>query len=266
MYRSFSWSANVCGRKLWYLFPPGRENILRDPHGQLPFDLRTVSEERLTQAECHQLIQETGEVVFVPSCWHHQVWNLEETVSINHNWLNAASVNKTWRHLEQLLGDVQKEIADCRDMDGWDHQCQLILKAEAGMDYENFVKMLLFIGEKRLKLLEWECQVDSKNPKTISEESGNSDISDLISSVRIQSLPHYLRQYCNSTKQLEDARSVQTPEKENEKDPCKRDVWLLELDAKAILELLKRLLENDILMSVVENDTILRTQDLLRKL
>jgi hypothetical protein len=44
-----------------------------------------------TWLEC---IQEPGEIIFVPSGWHHQVYNLEDTISINHNWLNA--YNLSW--------------------------------------------------------------------------------------------------------------------------------------------------------------------------
>lgn len=81
---SYSWSANIVGRKRWLLFPPGEENRLRDAHGQLSFD--ATSEELndrkkypnydATSLRRFEIIQETGEIIFVPSGWHHQVWNL----------------------------------------------------------------------------------------------------------------------------------------------------------------------------------------------
>lgn len=68
-----------------------------------------------TWLEC---IQETGDIIFVPSGWHHQVYNLvcfslllslyipatlfqcmisnvlqEDTISVNHNWLNAYNLS-----------------------------------------------------------------------------------------------------------------------------------------------------------------------------
>jgi hypothetical protein len=67
VYGSYSWSANVVGRKLWWLFPPGTEP--RDKHGDLEFDVR--------DAKALKVVQEEGEVIFVPSGWHHQVLNLD---------------------------------------------------------------------------------------------------------------------------------------------------------------------------------------------
>ena len=60
--RSYSWSANVCGRKEWLLFPPGEEQKLRDSRGQLPFDLRASRSHGLAI----RVVQEAGEVIFIP--------------------------------------------------------------------------------------------------------------------------------------------------------------------------------------------------------
>jgi hypothetical protein len=58
------------------------------------------------------------------------VCDQEATISINHNWVNGCNVHICWRHLVAALGDVQAEIADCRDMDGWGQQCQVRNVAE----------------------------------------------------------------------------------------------------------------------------------------
>ena len=83
VFRSFSWSANICGRKKWLLYPPGEEKHLKDKLGNLAYDV--------TSSELHdgkkypdyekacqpfEVVQEAGEVIFVPSGWHHQVFNL----------------------------------------------------------------------------------------------------------------------------------------------------------------------------------------------
>ena len=54
----------------------------------------------------YEVIQETGDVIFVPSGWHHQVLNLEDTISINHNWFNGANVGK-------IFDELKKGIQDC---------------------------------------------------------------------------------------------------------------------------------------------------------
>uniref|UniRef100_A0A8C0UIC4 Jumonji domain-containing protein 4 n=1 Tax=Cyanistes caeruleus TaxID=156563 RepID=A0A8C0UIC4_CYACU len=133
VFRSYSWSANVCGRKRWLLYPPGEERFLTDTHGNLPFDLtapefrdpRIYPRSGLARAPL-EIIQEAGEIVFVPSGWHHQVHNLEDTISINHNWLNGCSVGRMWRFLREELGAVSRELSRWHGPDGHDPlQCQV---------------------------------------------------------------------------------------------------------------------------------------------
>ena len=59
------------------------------------------------------------------SGWHHQVRNLEPTISINHNWCNAHTLPRMWGHLQHELGLVQAELADCTDMPDWEGHCQV---------------------------------------------------------------------------------------------------------------------------------------------
>lgn len=42
----------------------------------------------------YQVVQRAGQVLFVPSGWHHQVTNLEPTMSLNHNWVNHFNISK----------------------------------------------------------------------------------------------------------------------------------------------------------------------------
>lgn len=89
VFRSYSWSANICGRKKWLLYPPGQDEFLRDTHGNLPYDVTSTelqdkglfphSEEACQPLE---IIQEAGEIIFVPSGWHHQVYNLVRTLNV----------------------------------------------------------------------------------------------------------------------------------------------------------------------------------------
>lgn len=83
VFRSYSWSANICGRKKWLLYPPGQEDYLKDCHGNLPFDVTAPGlQDRSVYPRYNQsqppveIVQEAGEIVFIPSGWHHQVYNL----------------------------------------------------------------------------------------------------------------------------------------------------------------------------------------------
>ena len=54
----------------------------------------------------YEVIQETGDVIFVPSGWHHQVHNLEDTISINHNWFNGANVGRIFGELKKGISEI----------------------------------------------------------------------------------------------------------------------------------------------------------------
>eukprot|EP01050_Picozoa_sp_SAG11_P015306 SAG11_NODE_1970_length_3983_cov_2.766478_4_plen_120_part_00 len=51
----------------------------------------------------------------VASCLdrRHEVLNVEPTLSINHNWLNAANVRWSWSYLKQQRARIQHEVAGC---------------------------------------------------------------------------------------------------------------------------------------------------------
>jgi Cupin-like domain len=109
--RSFSWSCNVCGEKRWYLLAPQYTHLLYDCFGlqlasHLQLDLQFPGMEAffpgLARARqvAIEVLQLTGETLFVPSNWFHTVENMADTLSINHNWFNGANLELVWRHVE----------------------------------------------------------------------------------------------------------------------------------------------------------------------
>ncbi|XP_037004449.2 2-oxoglutarate and iron-dependent oxygenase JMJD4 isoform X2 [Artibeus jamaicensis] len=136
IFRSFSWSVNICGRKKWYLFPPGQEEALRDCHGGLPYDvtapafLESCRHRGLNHCSPPlEVTQEAGEMVFVPSGWHHQVHNMQE------------------------LRAVQQEVSEWKDtMPDWHHHCQVIMRSCSGINFEEFYHFLKVIAKRRLLL------------------------------------------------------------------------------------------------------------------
>ncbi|KAM4705203.1 2-oxoglutarate and iron-dependent oxygenase JMJD4 [Rhinophrynus dorsalis] len=166
VFRSYSWSANVCGRKKWLLFPPGQEEYLRDCHGNMPYDvnspdLKDISIYPNSSSCCPpiEVIQEAGEIIFVPSGWHHQVYNMEDTISINHNWVNGCNVSVMWRFLQAELDCVHKEIAEWKEaMEDWHLHCQVIMKSCSGIDYKEFYTFLKIIAEHRIQAIQNETE------------------------------------------------------------------------------------------------------------
>ncbi|XP_012871032.1 PREDICTED: jmjC domain-containing protein 4 [Dipodomys ordii] len=189
IFRSYSWSVNICGRKKWLLFPPGQEEALRDCHGSLPYDVTApvLLDARLYPRSQHsspplEVLQEAGEMVFVPSGWHHQVYNLDDTISINHNWVNGYNLANMWHFLQQELQAVQREISEWKDsMPDWHHHCQVIMKSCSGINFEEFYHFLKIIAEKRLLVLGQGPEVfkDSPGPG-LGHQQAAFDVSRLV--------------------------------------------------------------------------------------
>lgn len=178
VFHSYSWSANICGQKRWLLFPPGQENHLRDKFGRLPFDVTSNDMLNLSLypnscklTKQYEVIQNPGEILFVPSRWHHQVWNMKDTISINHNWLNGCCIDLNWCFLKKSLGEVQKEISDCWKMEDWHQQCQLILKSLTGINYEEFFKLCRAIAKNCFQQLERLRETKNTNFKDKNSQS-----------------------------------------------------------------------------------------------
>ena len=50
----------------------------------------------------------------------------DDTISINHNWVNGCTLAHMWRFLQQELQAVQQEVREWKDsMPDWHHHCQV---------------------------------------------------------------------------------------------------------------------------------------------
>ncbi|KAJ9568379.1 hypothetical protein OSB04_004345 [Centaurea solstitialis] len=132
VFRSYSWSANVCGKKQWYFLSPDQRHLAFDRNMKSSvYDIfEEVSEtifpnfKKTIWLEC---TQERNEIIFVPSGWYHQVHNL-------------------W---DLLLGDYEEAreyIEDIKDIcDDFEGLCQRNLAANTGMNfYDCFNFMVRF--------------------------------------------------------------------------------------------------------------------------
>lgn len=150
VFNSYSWSTNVYGKKKWILFPPGAEDKLKDKLGNFPYNIDNTDH----KGTHFEVIQNQSDAMFVPSGWYHQVYNLTDTISINHNWINATNLLKIYKAMEDKLELVKKEINDCKDADNYHEECQMILNATFGLDFKEFFSLLSHISLKRLSYLE----------------------------------------------------------------------------------------------------------------
>ncbi|KAK0397382.1 hypothetical protein QR680_002107 [Steinernema hermaphroditum] len=148
---SYSWSANVCGRKLWYFVPAGGEEHFRTGKETYAADIREYRD-RWQKAGVIEVIQEEGEIVFVPSSWFHQVHNLEDTISINHNFINSSNVDMALSAIQKRIQEIVAEIEDSRNMftdEEFVTQVQLILKADSKVDVATFIDFLDYLISDR---------------------------------------------------------------------------------------------------------------------
>ncbi|CAG9853749.1 unnamed protein product [Phyllotreta striolata] len=154
VFTSYSWSVNVYGKKKWLLFPPGEEEFLKDELGNIPYSILSKNSTSIGDRKYYEVIQHSGEAIFVPAGWHHEVYNLGDTISINHNWINGCNIHSMYRALLSNLRDIKIEIQDCKDMEDFEQHCQIMLNALFGMDLKMFYEFLKFIATKRIRMIE----------------------------------------------------------------------------------------------------------------
>lgn len=177
---SYSWSVNLAGIKEWTLFPPPPFSPLPSAAAGADLEPRSVLEgtgqeeqtqtigTRQTSMACGSrsandsspsadaeaalplvVRQGPGELMFVPSGWHHKVRNLTGCLSINHNWFNRSSLARVWAFLKEEARAVQEKLEHLRDtfdeeVNGWERQCEVVLRANSAMNLTEWVGLLLW--------------------------------------------------------------------------------------------------------------------------
>eukprot|EP00392_Amoebophrya_sp_AT5.2_P006000 g6010.t1 len=84
---SYSWSANLVGIKKWRLYSHKKLEQLLDAKRNVVVDVEEGGHDYV------EVLQAPGELLFVPAFYVHDVVNLTDALSLNHNWLNACSLN-----------------------------------------------------------------------------------------------------------------------------------------------------------------------------
>lgn len=126
---TFSWSFNVFGVKKWTFYPPTTHNADRNN------DKKQKNEDSINPTTSFEIIQKTGETIYVPSGWKHSVQNLEETLSINHNWITPSTLDEMYTCILCEIQAIDKELM------GWgmmevDDDKDNIYDMDSGIDME----------------------------------------------------------------------------------------------------------------------------------
>ena len=107
-----AWNALISGRKRWCLFPPNAGLTKPDlkPKGVgLDGESVTWFRRMYPRTRSHEwrvlrnrpvpmdVVQNPGEIMYVPDGWWHAVLNLEHTVAVTQNVVGSARFDKVWR-------------------------------------------------------------------------------------------------------------------------------------------------------------------------
>ncbi|GJJ77969.1 histone arginine demethylase JMJD6 [Entomortierella parvispora] len=184
VYRSYSWSANICGIKKWTLFPPGQEHLFRDNLRNTVYDIENVDATQFPlfhTAKRFTIYQNPGETLFVPSGWWHQVHNIGDTISINHNWCNGSNLDLILESLCSDLKEVEHEIEHLKeDMEEeeWVETCQRLLLANSGWDWSTIWQLCMTVHDRVQRQMETQATVEDEGvnpqPSTTSTREPHS--------------------------------------------------------------------------------------------
>lgn len=155
---SHSWSSNLTGIKHWSLIPPSVANflysfdgdeIVEDIYLQDPITVARYPHLQKVRDAAIVVEQKPGQTIFVPSTWYHQVVNIGPTLSINHNWINAASLNSIYQNLVTEMHQSEEAIIDLKydnilDEQGFAAVVEELTLENAGMNWDTFFGLIKF--------------------------------------------------------------------------------------------------------------------------
>lgn len=124
---SYSWSANILGRKSWTFIPPSSIPYCRldpsNPHSStLHSDIRPgrvnkIQYPKFSKAQVINIIQEEGSIIYVPSNWFHCVENLDDfVISINRNWGNEINLVKMFESMLEAVKETEEALSDVKEV------------------------------------------------------------------------------------------------------------------------------------------------------
>ncbi|KAF9425943.1 JmjC domain-containing protein 4 [Podila epigama] len=190
VYRSYSWSANICGVKKWTLFPPGQEHLFKDSLHNNVYDIEDTERNArqfpdFEKAKRFVLFQKPGETLFVPSGWWHQVQNIGDTISINHNWSNGSNLDLLLESIVADLNDVEQAIdhlKDTMETSEWIETCQSLLLLNSGWDWATLWQMCMTIRRRIVQKMS--LQIEPPEPPesiwhTSDSTTSTSDLANL---------------------------------------------------------------------------------------
>lgn len=208
VFGTFSWSLNLSGKKLWYFLTPESQKVaetLWGPAGSAmstpPPDIRVVA-----NMTFDTVLQQEGELIFVPSRWYHQVHNLEGTAyptttttspsdsehdaprvvsSINHNWMSFEQIDRMValfaEEVKSLLRMTDKETRNAFTTAEWKELVDRMLLGSGAWNVAVLQSFLVFV-ETLLHSLEHNAtmMIDASSTQQWNDACGGHQLSSLM--------------------------------------------------------------------------------------
>ena len=66
-------------------------------------------------ARCYECVQQPGEIIFVPSMWHHAVLNVADSVAVTQNFVDRSGLDETYKTMKEEDGrKLRVKLTRCR--------------------------------------------------------------------------------------------------------------------------------------------------------
>eukprot|EP00127_Corallochytrium_limacisporum_P004344 Clim_evm27s158 gene=Clim_evmTU27s158 len=179
---SYSWSANVFGRKLWLVVGPASASVAAEwEHSRTLLTRELISEivinpsqfvsdrpqrwnlrnrstktgredSRMDPLTVYTVLQEPGETIFIPSGWYHEVLNLTDCISVNHNWFCGTNLDQIMDLLHAEFLAAVDSLTDIRSLMATEvefyQECTKLAGHAAGLSLNEFAAIVLHRWER----------------------------------------------------------------------------------------------------------------------
>lgn len=115
-----AWNGLLYGRKRWALYPP-----TMIPPGVMLYDKDSYAAPKpirwYIEVYPHlkpeerpiELIQEPGEIIFVPAGWWHMVLNVTDTIAVTQNWIDRFNFHVAWADMQMCDATLRDAFYEC---------------------------------------------------------------------------------------------------------------------------------------------------------
>ncbi|NEQ80128.1 MAG: cupin-like domain-containing protein [Moorea sp. SIO2I5] len=109
MWQSSGWVGMISGRKRFVFFAPDQSDVLY--HGKVDIFKPDLDKFPLyANAEPIEAIAEVGDVIYAPPLWWHQVENLEDGISVTHDFINESNSEQVFQYFRDNLPIIGNAI------------------------------------------------------------------------------------------------------------------------------------------------------------